>query len=125
MQYSYYNPVNENGGCVARALSKAFNKNYDEIKEELYHIAKDLNYEDYREIDVFEKYMFDRDAICIKEYENTKIEDFDLENGTYILFAYKDDFYHLTCIKDNILYDKDDKIMDLIILKVYQIKNRY
>lgn len=122
LQYSYYNPVDEKAGCVARALSKAFNKEYDEVKEELYRIAKDLNYEDYREIDVFEKYMFDRGATCIREFENTRIKDFSLLIGTYVLFAYKEDFYHLTCIIDGVLYDKDASITDLIILKVYKIK---
>lgn len=122
MNFSYYFPnKDEKAGCVTRALSKAYNKDCKDVEYELKEIAKELNYEDYREVDVFEEYMFKRNAKVLRGYENKKVSDFSKE-GCYILFAYKDDFYHLVCIKDNTLYDKDDVSLNLIILKVYEIR---
>lgn len=120
MNFKYYNPVDEKAGCVARALSKAFNKEYDEVKEELYRIAKDLNYEDYREIEVFEKYLFDHGAKK-ENIRNVEIKDLEIEKGIYVVFAYKDNFYHLTCIKDYVLYDKNADILDLIVINLYNL----
>ena len=50
MKTIYYNPVNENGGCVIRSISKALNKDYNLIK-------KDLGI-DYNDEYIFESYLF-------------------------------------------------------------------
>lgn len=51
---------------------------------------------------------------------NSKIFAGSLKN--YVVFAYKDDFYHLTCIIDHVLYDKKDNIFDLIVINLYKLK---
>lgn len=35
MRYKYYNPVNEKDSCIQRTLSKIFDKDYFEVKNDL------------------------------------------------------------------------------------------
>lgn len=121
MKFCYYNPVEEKGGCVARALSKAYQLDYNQVKEELIKLSQELNYDDYRELEVFESYMLFRGASILSGWENLCIKDANFDNNTYVVFAYKDDFYHLLCICDNIVFDKREDVLDLIVLKVYKI----
>ncbi len=120
MQFQYYNPVEEKGGCVVRALSKAFDKEYELVKQELISLASSLNYEDYREIEVFEKYLLDHGAKK-ENVRNIEVEALKDKKGTYVVFAYKDDFYHLACIIDGVLYDKKPDIFDLVVLNLYKV----
>lgn len=121
MEFSVYNPVDEKGGCIARSISKAFNKDYNIVKNELIEIAKKHNLEDYREEIVFDEYLLSKKATLL----NTKdilIKDLNLI-GTYIIFCNKDDFYHMVTIIDNVIYDKSDVSQDLKVIKMYQIKH--
>lgn len=120
MQFQYYNPVEEKGGCVVRALSKAFDKEYALVKQELIALASSLNYEDYREIEVFEKYLLDHGAKK-ENVRNIEVEALKDKKGTYVVFAYKGDFYHLVCIIDGVLYDKKPDIFDLVVLNLYKV----
>ena len=73
MKTIYYNPVNENGGCVIRSISKALNKNYLDVKNELIHIN-----ESYNEEEVFEMINYIKQYNCkvgISVKPNTKIEE--------------------------------------------------
>ena len=104
MQFQYYNPVEEKGGCVVRALSKAFDKEYELVKQELISLASSLNYEDYREIEVFEKYLLDHGAKK-ENVRNIEVEALKDKKGTYVVFA----------------YDKKPDIFDLVVLNLYKV----
>ena len=53
----YYNPSDEKKGCVFRALSKALNKSYDEVKEELRDIGNSMGIDDLLDDKVFNTYL--------------------------------------------------------------------
>ena len=120
MKYEYYNPVDEKGSCIQRSLSKVYNKDYFEVKEELINISKELNASDFREVEVFEKYLFDRGAKTL-DIKDILIKDLKLKEGKYVVLCYKDDWYHMIPIIDNTIYDKTDDSLNLIVLKVYEI----
>ena len=121
MKYEYYNPVDENGSCVGRSISKIFNKDYFKVKEDLISISKSLKKDDYRDIDVFEKYLFDNGATKLN-IKDILVKDLKLKNGKYIVFCYKGDWYHMIPIIDNVVYDKFKDFLDLIVLTVYEVK---
>ena len=60
MKTIYYNPVNENGGCVIRSISKALNKDYNLIK-------KDLGI-DYNDDYIYESYLFKNSFIIVDSF---------------------------------------------------------
>ena len=109
MKYNYYNPVEEKGACVTRSLSKILNKDFYEVKEELINIAKELGYKDYREIEVFEIYMKNNNILEVNTKYNCTIQDLKIDNGKYIIFGNKDDWYHMVCLIDNTIYDKNER----------------
>mgnify|MGYP001089696372 FL=1 len=45
-----------------------------------------------------------------------------LDNGTYIVFCYQDDFYHMTCIMDNTLYDNKKDSFNLKTITLYKLE---
>lgn len=118
MKFEYYNPSDEKDGCVVRSLSKALNKDYEIVKEELLDYAKILNFNSYNEVEVFEKYILDNDFDKL-ESVNKKIKDLKLKNGTYIIFCNKDDFYHMVTIINNVLYDKNEVAFDMNTINIY------
>lgn len=120
MEFEFYNPKDESGGCIPRAISKFFNTDYNKVKKDLIKLAAELGYDDYRQIEVFENYLQEKGLKKIK-YSSKKIKDLDYSNDSYIIFAYKKDFYHLTCIIDNKIYDKNNNIEDLEILSIYKM----
>ena len=119
MKFVEYNPISEKGACVLRTFTKLFNKDYKIIKEELTTLAKSLNYEFYNEIEVFEKYLSDNNYIKIYG-NNTLVSNLNLDSGKYAIFAYKDDWYHMFPIIDNIIYDKNDNCLDLYVISIYK-----
>lgn len=119
MKFIEYNPVNEKGTCVLRTFSKLLNKDYETLKQELLILSKELNYESYNEIEVFEKYLSNNNYIKI-DGNNTLISDLHLEKGKYAIFAYKDDFYHMFSIIDNTIYDKNNACLDLYAISIYK-----
>ena len=118
MKFEYYNPSEENGGCVVRSLSKALDKDYEIVKEELLNYAKTLNFNSYNEVEVFEKYILDNHFNKL-ESVNKEIKDLKLNNGTYIIFCNKDDFYHMVTIINNVLYDKSEVAFDMNAINIY------
>jgi hypothetical protein len=122
MKYEHYNPVDEKGGCVSRAISKLLNKDYNQVKEELISLAQSLGYEDYREIEVFETYLKNNDVIELNQEFNCTTNELNFEKGKYIIFGNKDEWYHMVCLIDNIFYDKNDRYQEIKVIKVYELK---
>ena len=120
MKCEYYNPIDEKGSCVQRSISKVLNKDYFAVKNDLINIYKNLNAKDYREVEVFEKYLFDNGASKL-DIKNILVKDLKLNNGKYIVYCYKDDWYHMIPIIDNIIFDKTDNCLELIVLKIYKL----
>lgn len=122
MKYEYYNPSLERGGCIPRAISKALNVNYSDAKNDLIKLSIKLKKDDYRDIEVFDVYLKENGfkKISVKKYELVK--NLNLDNGTYIVFCYQDDFYHMTCIMENILYDNKKDSFNLKTITLYKLK---
>lgn len=57
MKYEYYNPSLERGGCIPRAISKALNINYSDVKNDLKKLSIKLEKDDYHDIEVFDAYL--------------------------------------------------------------------
>lgn len=108
--------------CVIRTFCKLFGKQYDDVKKELLDIALQLNYDNYNEIEVFEKYLSDKGYLKLKLDNDIKIKDLNLKNGKYAVFCCdRKEFYHMLSIIDGIIYDKDDTCLDLYVINVYGI----
>ena len=123
IKFEEYFVSNSDGksNCIIRSFCKMFNKEYDEVFDELVDIANKLNYDSYAEIEVFEKYLEDRSFLPIDDYKGTKIKDLSLDNSKYIIFCYdKKDWYHMVPIIDNTLYDKTGESLDLYVITVYK-----
>ena len=123
IKFEEYFVSNSDGksNCIIRSFCKMFNKEYDEVFDELVDIANKLNYDSYAEIEVFEKYLEDRSFLPIDDYKGTKIKDLSLDNSKYIIFCYdKKDWYHMVPIIDNTLYDKTEESLDLYVITVYK-----
>lgn len=120
MKFEEYNPVLESGGCIPRALSKFFKKDYNQIKKELTLLAHKMNYKTYQEVEVFERYLKNNNVYKIPS-EKVLVKDLVLENGAYLVFAYKNDFYHLMCIINNTLYDKNMDGLELQVISLYKM----
>lgn len=122
MKYEYYYVEDENKktNCIIRTFCKLFNKEYDAVKQELINIAKELNYETYAEIEVFEKYLNDKNYIKL-EHKEEQIKNLKLENGKYAVFCYdKKEFYHMLPIINNTVYDKKEDNLNLYTITIYK-----
>lgn len=115
MKYEYFDT---NDDCIVRTFIKIFNEGSNNIKNRLLSISNLLGYNNYAEIDVFEKYIYDN-GYKLLDYKNMLVRDLKLDRKKYIVFCYKDDFYHLLPIINNTVYDKDEGSLDLVVLKVY------
>lgn len=123
MKFIEYNPVNEKGNCIIRAFTKLLDKDYFIVKEELLDLAQQLSFIDYREIEVFEKYLRNYNADTLTE-KDMLVKNLKLGKGRYAIFCYKGDFYHMVAIIDDVIYDKDDRCLDLIVLKIYKLNSK-
>ena len=119
MKFESYNPVDEKGGCVVRSISKVLNKDYFEVKNDLIKLSKELNYDDYREVEVFEYYLHQNNFKDL-DMKDILVKDLNLESGKYLVFCFKSDWYHMLTIIDNTIYDKNKDALDLTVLKVYK-----
>ena len=123
MKFIEYNPVEEKGNCIIRAFSKLLDKNYTEVKEELLELTKKLNCSDYREIIVFEAYLKNNNVVHIDNLRECKIKELKLPSGNYAIFCWdKNNFYHMVTLKDDKIYDKDERCFELFVLKIYKCK---
>ncbi len=115
MKAIYYNPVDEKSGCVIRSISKALNKDYNLIKKEL-----GINYNDEA---VFENYLFKNGFIVDNCFKDKLLKNINLK-GINIVFAHINNWYHMVCVIDNIVYDKAsfEEIKNMKIIKVYKLK---
>ena len=123
MKFSKYYVCGENGksNCVIRSFCKAFNKEYDEVFDELCNIARELNCESFNDVEVFETYMKRLNVLPIEYGKDIKVKDLKIDNGKYIVFCFdKKDFYHMVTIIDNILYDKNDSSLELYVITLYK-----
>lgn len=128
MKYEYYyiEDTNNKSNCVVRSFCKVFNKTYEEVYQELCNIQKELNKDSYVDIEVFEKYMIDRNIHIIEGKSlnsdiGIKVKDLKLDKGTYIVFCYdRKDWYHMLCIIDGVVYDKSDDGLELYVIRVYK-----
>ena len=112
-----------NSNCVIRTFCKVFNEDYEKVKEELITLVNHLDCNNYNDIEVFEYYLSQKNYLSDEKYQNQKVCDTDLSNGTYIVFCYdKKDYYHMFPIIDNVYYDKSPNIINLYILKIYKAK---
>lgn len=122
MKYEYYyaEDNNKKTNCIIRTFCKLFNKEYDAVKQEIINIAKELNYETYAEIEVFEKYLNDKNYIK-QEHKEEQIKNLKLENGKYAVFCYdKKDYYHMLPIINNTVYDKKEDNLNLYTITIYK-----
>lgn len=117
MKVIYYNPVDENGTCVIRSISKALKKDYNFVKKEL-----GINYNDES---AFEGYLFKNGFIIDNSFKGKLLKDISLK-GINIVFAYINDWYHMMCVIDDIIYDKSsfNDLKDMKVIKIYKLKRR-
>ena len=123
MKFKKYYIANNDGksNCVIRSFCKLFNESYNNVYDELCRIQKELNCENFNDIKVFETYMKNNNVNPIDYGKDTKIKDLKLDSGSYIVFCWnKDEFYHMLTIIDNVVYDKDDRGMDLYTISLYK-----
>ena len=125
MKYNNYYICNSEGksNCVIRSFCKAYNEEYDNVFNELCEIAKELKCDSFNDVEVFETYMKKRNTISIDYGKDEIIKDLKLDKGKYIVFCWdKKEFYHMISIIENVLYDKDDRSLDLYVIKIYEKK---
>ena len=123
MKFKDFYISNKDGksNCVIRSLCKIFNASYDDIYSELCDISKELNASSYNDTEVFEEYMKRRNTMTFDYGKDMLIRDLKLDNGKYLVLCFdKKDFYHMVSIIDNTLYDKDDRSLDLYVIKIYK-----
>ncbi len=123
MKFAEFNISNKDGksNCVIRSLCKVFNNSYDDVYNELLDICNKINASSFNDVEVFEKYMMIRNTKAIDYGKDMLIKDLKLDNGNYLVLCWdKKDFYHMVPIMDNTLYDKDNRSLDLYVIKIYK-----
>lgn len=122
MEFKKYYIESKEGksNCVVRTFCKMFNKEYEEVFEALQKIAEELCYEDFNDIEVFETYLDQRGMKGFDIGGDTKVKDVILEKGKYAIFCWDKKYsYHMVPLIDDVIYDKDDKCLDLYVLTIY------
>ena len=117
----YISDSNGKSNCVVRSLCKILNKEYNDVYNDLFEIAEELNCS-FNDILVFERYMeyngifkvdFDEDDIMVKDLK--------IDDGLYIVFCYdRKNFYHMIPIIDSVIYDKKSDCMNLYVISIYK-----
>ena len=85
MKYEYYNPSLERGSCISRAISKALNINYSDVKNNLIKLSIKLKKDDYHDIEVFDAYLKKNGFKKISVKKDELVKNLNLDNGTYIV----------------------------------------
>ena len=116
MKYEEYNPKCSN--CIIRTFMKLFDKDELLLQEELIELANKMNESDYNNINAFEKYLENNNYEKI-DMKDILVKDLDL-NGKYACFCYKDNWYHMIAIIDNIVYDKTPECLDMNVISLYR-----
>lgn len=123
MEFSEFYISNNEGksNCVIRTFCKMYSEEYNNVYNGLCSVAKQLGCDSFNDIQVFETYMREHETISIDYGKDTKIKDLNLNNGSYAVFCWdKKDFYHMVSIIDNVLYDKDDRSLELYTITIYK-----
>lgn len=92
--------------CVVRAISKAFDREYLEVRRELNRIKREEGFNSYKVSEFIYKYLSDYERIKIKaEKGKPRVKGYDFielyPKGTYIVSMAG----HLSVIDDGVLYD--------------------
>lgn len=117
----YITDKDGNSNCLIRSLCRIYNKEYEEVFNELWSLAKELKYESFNDIEIFEAYMKKHNTFKIDYGKDKKIKELDLNNGNYIVFCYdKKDWYHIVNIENNVLYDKENDSLELYVISIYK-----
>ena len=98
MKFVEYNITNNDGksNCVIRSFCKMFNKSYKDVYDRLCQIQKELNCENFNDIEVFETFMKNHNVIPIDYGKDIKVKNLNLDSGSYIVFCCdRDEFYHM------------------------------
>jgi len=123
MKFKEYYVTNNEGksNCVIRSFCKIYNDSYNNVYDELIDISKELNCNNFNDVEVFEEYMKRRNTTAIDYGSDMQIKDLQLNNGTYAILCWdKKDFYHMVVVIDGILYDKDDSSLELYVITNYK-----
>lgn len=126
MNFEEFYVTNSQGksNCVIRSFCKLYNKEYDEIYNELSSLAKRINCNSFNDILVFEEFMKKNNTIKINYENDVKIKELNLDNENYIVFCWdKNEYYHMVPIINNTLYDKNNESLDLYIINIYKQNN--
>lgn len=118
MKFKKYDPVNEKGACVVRTFSKLFDKEFYKMKEELLKFIEDNNYNSYNDIDAFETYLISNGYTRLDMNEEI-IKELNIKYKKCAIFCHKDDFYHMVSFVNGVIYDKDDRCLDLQAITLY------
>lgn len=122
MNFEIYNPTNERGSCIVRTFTKLLNKDINIVKEDLSNLAKKLDYDNYKETEVFEKYLENNNYQKIILEDEILVRDLKLDDGKYAVFCYdRADYYHIFPIINNIVYDKNDSCFNLYVINIYKL----
>ena len=122
MKFNEYYITDANGksNCVIRSFCKIYNKEYNDVSDELVSISEELKC-NFNDIETFEEYMNRRNTKKIDYGTDLVIKDLSLDDNKYIIFCYdKKDWYHMVPIIDNTLYDKTEESLDLYVITVYK-----
>lgn len=125
MKFENFLTSDKNGksNCVVRSLCKILDKQYDEVYNGLLNVKEALKCSSFNDIEVFEKYMENNGIFKINCENISRVKDFNLDKGSFIVFCYdKKDFYHMVPIINNVIYDKNKDCLDLYILSIYKKK---
>ena len=123
MQFIEYYVTDKNGNsnCIIRTFCKLFNKDYETIEKELIYLSEKLQYNDYKEITVFETYLENNNFYKINNISEKKIKDLNISKGNYAIFCYdKKDFYHMIPIIEGKVYDRNMDCLDLYTIEIYE-----
>jgi len=117
----YITDSNGNSNCVIRSFCKIYNEDYNEIKNELLTISKELN-KDFNDIETFEELMRRHNTIKINYGKDLLIKNLTLDNEKYIVFCYdKKDFYHMIPIINKTIYDYNSDSLNLYVINIYKV----
>ncbi len=125
MKYENYNISGSNGksNCVIRSFCKLYNKEYDDVFNELVSLAHELNCDNFNDVQVFEEYMNRNETYPIEYGKDIRINDLNLDEDEYAVFCWdRDEYYHMVPIINDTLYDKSDESLNLYTMKVYKKK---
>jgi len=118
MRVEYYNPINEQSGCIVRSISRALNKNYLEVKKEISDYARE---KDYHEEEVFQSFLLEHGFTIDLSNQGSNLLELDVK-GINIVLAKDNDWYHMICVIDNVIYDKNnlEDLKNLKVIKIYK-----